>query len=35
MQVMTITDFKAHALRTIGQVAVSKGPMSLLQDRVP
>lgn len=35
MQTMTITDFKAHALRKIGQVAASKEPIIITRRGFP
>jgi prevent-host-death family protein len=35
MQTMTITDFKAHALRKIGQVAASKEPITITRRGLP
>jgi len=35
MQTMTITDFKAHALRRIGQVAASKEPLTITRRGLP
>jgi len=35
MQTMTITDFKAHALRKIGQVAASKEPITITRRGFP
>ena len=35
MHTMTITDFKAHALREIGQVAASKEPITITRRGLP
>ncbi len=35
MQTMTITAFKAHALRRIGQVAASKEPITITRRGLP
>lgn len=35
MRTMTVTDFKAHALRKIGQVSASKEPLTITRRGFP